>query len=213
MFVPFRERSPKYLDPTSSYSNDETPFTYQVYEPLYGYHYLKRPYELNGRTAEEVARPRYLDKDGNVLADDAPGDQVAETVFEVRIKPGIKYAPHPAFAKNASGEYVYHSMKRRTSPTSTRSRTSRKPGRASSSPTTTSTRSAASPRRASSRRRSRRCPTTSSASRSTARRSSRSTRPCARTSRRPIAICRCSISASIRSPAPRRSTPIRFASA
>ncbi len=112
MFFPFRERSPKYLDPTSSYSNDETPFTYQVYEPLYGYHYLKRPYELNGRTAEEVARPRYLDKDGNALADDAPGDQVAETVFEVRIKPGIKYAPHPAFAKNASGEYVYHNMKR-----------------------------------------------------------------------------------------------------
>src|SRR4030095_4098015 len=111
MFVPFRERSPKYLDPTSSYSNDETPFTYQVYEPLYAYHYLKRPYELNGRTAEEVARPRYLDKDGNVLPDDAPGDQVAETVFEVRIKPGIKYAPHPAFARNANGEYVYHNLK------------------------------------------------------------------------------------------------------
>ena len=56
--------SPKYLDPTSSYSNDETPFTYQVYEPLYGYHYLKRPYELVGRAAEEVAHPLYLDKDG-----------------------------------------------------------------------------------------------------------------------------------------------------
>src|SRR6185436_4327005 len=54
----------------------------------------------------------YLDKDGNVLADDAPGEQVAETVFEVRIKPGIRYAPHPAFAKNGSGEYLYHSMKR-----------------------------------------------------------------------------------------------------
>jgi ABC-type transport system substrate-binding protein len=112
MFFPFRERSPKYLDPTSSYSNDETPFTYQIYEPPYGYHYLKRPYELNGRTAEEVARPRYLDKDGNLLPDDAPGDQVAETVFDIRIKPGIRYAPHPAFAKNANGEYVYHSMKR-----------------------------------------------------------------------------------------------------
>ena len=81
MFFPFRERSPKYLDPASSYSNDETPFTYQVYEPPYGYHYLKRPYELTGRTAEEIARPRYLDKAGNLLPDDAPGDQVAETVF------------------------------------------------------------------------------------------------------------------------------------
>jgi len=112
MFVPFRERSPRYLDPTSSYSNDETPYTYQVYEPLYGYHYLKRPYELAGRTAVEVAHPRYLDKDGQPLPDDGPGEAVAETVFDVRIKPGIKYAPHPAFARNAKGEYAYHAMRR-----------------------------------------------------------------------------------------------------
>ena len=65
IFVPILARSPKYLDPTSSYSNDETPFTYQVYEPLYGYHYLKRPYELIGRAAVEVVHPVYLDKDSS----------------------------------------------------------------------------------------------------------------------------------------------------
>ena len=112
MFVPFLERSPKYLDPTSSYSNDETPFTYQVYEPLYGYHYLKRPYELNGRTAEGIARPLYLDKDRKELPDDAPGEAIAETIFDIKIKPGIKYAPHPALAKDPNGNYVYHAMKR-----------------------------------------------------------------------------------------------------
>jgi ABC-type transport system substrate-binding protein len=112
MFVPFRERSPKYLDPTSSYSNDETPYTYQVYEPLYGYHYLKRPYELTGRAAQAVAAPRYLDKDGRELPGDAPGDAVAETVFDIRIKPGIRYAPHPAFARDASGNYAYHALSR-----------------------------------------------------------------------------------------------------
>ena len=112
LFVPLLSRSPKYLDPTSSYSNDETPFTYQVYEPLYGYHYLKRPYELIGRAAQEVARPLYLDKDGKELAGDAPGEDVAETQFVVKLKPGIKFAPHPAFARNAQGEYVYHNMKR-----------------------------------------------------------------------------------------------------
>ena len=111
IYAPFRERSPKYLDPTSSYSNDETPVTYQVYEPLYGYHYLKRPYELIGRTAQEIARPRYLDKDGKELPDDAPGELIAESVFDIKIKPGIMFAPHPAFAKDASGAYVYHDMK------------------------------------------------------------------------------------------------------
>ena len=112
MFVPFFERSPKYLDPTSSYASDETPFTYQVYEPLYGYHYLKRPYELIGNTAEGIARPRYLDKDRKELPDDAPGEMIAETVFDIKIKPGIQYAPHPALAKDANGSYVYHAMKR-----------------------------------------------------------------------------------------------------
>ncbi len=112
IFAPILSRSPKYLDPVSSYSNDETPFTYQIYEPLYGYHYLKRPYELIGRAAEEVAHPVYLDKAGKVLEGDAPGEDVAETHFIVKLKPGIKFAPHPAFAKNANGEYLYHNMKR-----------------------------------------------------------------------------------------------------
>ena len=51
LFTAFTERSPKYLDPTSSYSTDETPYTYQIYEPPYRYHYLKRPYVLEPRAA------------------------------------------------------------------------------------------------------------------------------------------------------------------
>ena len=31
LFSAFSERSPRYLDPTASYSNNETPITYQVY--------------------------------------------------------------------------------------------------------------------------------------------------------------------------------------
>ncbi|MBV5299355.1 MAG: ABC transporter substrate-binding protein [Rhodoferax sp.] len=112
LYVPFSKRSPKNLDPTSSYSNDETPYTYQVYEPLYAYHYLKRPYELVGRAAREVVAPRYLDQVGNTLPDNTPGDKIAESVFDIRIKPGIRFAPHPSFAKNASGDYVYHAMQR-----------------------------------------------------------------------------------------------------
>ena len=110
LFVPFSGRSPKYLDPASSYSNDETPYTYQVYEPPYGYHYLKRPYELTGRAATEVAAPRYLDKAGKPLPDDAPGAQIAESVYDIHLKPGILFAPHPAFAKDAQGAYLYHAL-------------------------------------------------------------------------------------------------------
>jgi len=59
-FTAFTERSPKYLDPTASYSQDETPYTYAVYERL-RFHYLKRPYEVAPRTAEP-SPPRYYDK-------------------------------------------------------------------------------------------------------------------------------------------------------
>ena len=110
IFNSFDERSPRYLDPTASYSNPETPYTYSAYEPLYGYHYLKRPYELIGKTAEEVAKPYYLDKAGNRLPDDAAAEQIAESVYDVHIKKGILYAPHPAFAKDAKGEYLYHHL-------------------------------------------------------------------------------------------------------
>ncbi|TAK74689.1 MAG: peptide ABC transporter substrate-binding protein [Aquabacterium sp.] len=112
LYTAFTERSPRYVDPVASYSNNETPITYQVYEPLYGYHYLKRPYVLVPKTAEEVVQPRYLDKAGKELPPDAPPEQIAESVYDIRIKRGILYAPHPAFAKDAAGNYLYHHLKR-----------------------------------------------------------------------------------------------------
>ncbi|MFM2399602.1 MAG: hypothetical protein RL341_1759, partial [Pseudomonadota bacterium] len=111
IFTAFQERSPKYLDPTASYSNNETPITYQVYEAPFGYHYLKRPFQLIPRLAEEVTQPYYLDKSGNRLPDDTPVEQIAYSVYDVKIKKGIKYAPHPAFAMDEKGAYLYHDLK------------------------------------------------------------------------------------------------------
>ena len=48
------ENTPRHLDPTASYWSNDTLVTYQVYEPPYGYHYLKRPFEL----VPEVGRPK-----------------------------------------------------------------------------------------------------------------------------------------------------------
>jgi len=67
LFYSFDERSPRYLDPTASYSNPETAYTMQAYDPPYGYHYLKRPYQLVPKSAAAVAKPRYLDKNGQAL--------------------------------------------------------------------------------------------------------------------------------------------------
>jgi len=110
LFVAFQERSPRHLDPTASYAVNEVPYMYSVYEPLYAYHYLKRPYLLVPKSAAELAMPNYFDKDGKPLAADAPGELVAESHYDIHIKRGVLYAPHPAFAKDANGAYEYHAM-------------------------------------------------------------------------------------------------------
>ncbi len=105
------ENTPRHLDPTASYWSNDTLVTYQVYEPPYGYHYLKRPFELVPKSAEKVVAPIYLDKNGVRLPDDAPGAMVAESVYDVPIKKGILYQPHPAFAVDEKGRYRYHDLK------------------------------------------------------------------------------------------------------
>lgn len=109
-FTAFPERSPKYFDSTASYSLDETQFTYSMYEPPYHFHYLKRPYEVAPRAAEAVAVPRYFDKNGRELPADAPGKEIAESIYDIKIKNGIRFSPHPAFAKDEQGNYRYHAL-------------------------------------------------------------------------------------------------------
>jgi ABC-type transport system substrate-binding protein len=110
LFSSYQE-SPKYLDSTSSYSNNETPWTYAVYEPPLKYHYLKRPYELVPRTLTDMPSVKFVGKDGREVPLQTPADQIAESVFELKIEPGIQYQPHPAFAKTPDGKHRYLSLK------------------------------------------------------------------------------------------------------
>ena len=111
LFMAFSERSPRYLDPTSSYTAPESTYVYEITEPPYGYHPLKRPYTLIPRAARALAKPYFLDTRGRRLPDDAPDDQVAEAVYDIPIRPGLKWSPHPAFARDAQGQYLYHHLK------------------------------------------------------------------------------------------------------
>jgi ABC-type oligopeptide transport system substrate-binding subunit len=93
-----------------SYSSDEYKFIQQIYEPPLQYHYLKRPYKLIPLTAEAVPAPRYFNSDGELLPSDAPAASVARAVYEVQIRPGIMYQPHPCFAKTDNGEWRYRNL-------------------------------------------------------------------------------------------------------
>ncbi len=109
LYSAFRER-PKTFDPARAYSSNEYLFIAQIYEPPFQYHYLKRPYTLIPLTADSVPAPVYLDRQGRRLPRHAASAAIAFSVYEIRIRPGILYQPHPAFARDADGRYLYHDL-------------------------------------------------------------------------------------------------------
>ncbi|GBL45024.1 dipeptide-binding ABC transporter, periplasmic substrate-binding component [Sulfuriferula multivorans] len=110
LYSSFEER-PKHLDPARSYASNEAEFTAQIYEPPLQYHYLKRPYTLIPLTAAQMPTVTYYDASGRPLPATAPVSAIAESVYEIHIRPGIYYQPHPAFARDAQGRLRYQDMK------------------------------------------------------------------------------------------------------
>lgn len=109
LYSVFSER-PKHLDPARSYSSNEVVFTGQIYEPPLQYQYLKRPYTLEPLTAQAMPEVAYFDAQGQALPDNAAPERIAYSDFVIRIKPGIYYQPHPAFAQDAQGNYFNHTL-------------------------------------------------------------------------------------------------------
>jgi hypothetical protein len=109
---------PKTLDPARSYTSDEWGFIQQIYESPLQYHYLLRPYQLIPQAALEMPRVRLLDAAGRELPANATAADVAFSEYEIRIRPGIRYQPHPALAVDAAGAPLYldlseHEIKRK----------------------------------------------------------------------------------------------------
>lgn len=109
LYSSFSER-PKHLDPARSYSSNEYAIIGQIYEPPLQYNYLKRPYELEPLTAQAMPKVTYYGTDDRPLADDADADRIAYSIYEIHLKPGIRYQPHPAFVQGADGRYRYHEL-------------------------------------------------------------------------------------------------------
>jgi oligopeptide transport system substrate-binding protein len=109
LYTAFTER-PKHLDPVQSYAEDEATFLGQIYEPPLQYHYLKRPYTLIPGTVVRVPEPQYLDAQGKPLSAAAPAARIAWSDYVIELKPGIRFQPHPAFARTPDGAYRYHAL-------------------------------------------------------------------------------------------------------
>lgn len=109
LYSAFTER-PKHLDPAQAYSENEYEFLAQIYLPPLQYHYLKRPYQLIPLAASEMPSVRYLDKQRRPLPDNASVQQIAYSIYEIKIKPGMRYQPHPAFAVDGNGKSEYDKL-------------------------------------------------------------------------------------------------------
>jgi ABC-type transport system substrate-binding protein len=112
MYSFFNER-PKHLDPVQSYFENEIRFTAQIYMPPLQYHYLKRPYQLIPFAAAAMPRVTYYGAGGEIVPAHASPSEVAYTRYEISIRPGIRYQPHPAFAIDARGQYLYTGLPER----------------------------------------------------------------------------------------------------
>lgn len=102
--------TPKTLDPAKSYSSDETLFIAQIYEPPLQYHYLKRPVELVPLAAEKMPTVTLYDAHMQKLPENTDPKKVAYSVYDIEIKPGLYYQPHPALARDEKGAYRYHHL-------------------------------------------------------------------------------------------------------
>jgi len=96
IYSSFSER-PKHLDPAKAYSSNEYAIIAQIYEPLFQYHYLKRPYQLEPLLAASMPTVRYFDKDNKPLPNNALKADIAYSEYLLTIKAGSKFQPHPSF--------------------------------------------------------------------------------------------------------------------
>ncbi|MBS0370357.1 MAG: ABC transporter substrate-binding protein [Proteobacteria bacterium] len=112
LYTAFTQR-PKHLDPVQSYSEDEAIFLSQIYEPPLQYHYLKRPFQLEPMAAVQMPLLREYDAEGHLLPKGSDPARIARSEYEIHIRPGIHYQPHPAFAVDAKGEPVYWKLQER----------------------------------------------------------------------------------------------------
>jgi ABC-type transport system substrate-binding protein len=102
--------SPRHLDPASSYSENEAQITGQIYEPPLQYHYLQRPYTLVPLTLRELPKAKCFDRSAKALDCRRDAGRIKRVVYRLHLLPGIRFAPHPAFARDANGVYRYHQL-------------------------------------------------------------------------------------------------------
>lgn len=86
LYSTFSEQA-KHLDPALSYASNEWMIINQIYEPPLQYRYLKQPYTLEPLMAQSMPNIELINESNDKIR-----------LYNIKIKPGIYYSSHPAFA-------------------------------------------------------------------------------------------------------------------
>ena len=98
----------KHFDPVVSYSKRESVIISNIYEPVVGYNYLKRPYLLEPLTLKEMPKIIYLDKNKNEVNEASA--EVVYSFYTFSLQKGILYQNHPCFVKDKQGGIYYSEL-------------------------------------------------------------------------------------------------------
>ena len=98
----------KHLDPVISYSKRESVIISNIYEPVVGYNYLKRPYVLEPLTLTSMPNIVYLDTKGNRLEEE--NKNVAFSQYTFSLRQDIFYQNHPSFVKDEKDILFYDKL-------------------------------------------------------------------------------------------------------
>jgi len=89
---------PKILDPAKTFYATDLRFIYQIYEAPLQYKYTSE-YILEPSLLAKMPTIKYFDAKERELANTANSENIAYTIYTLKLKKDIFYQPHPAFAK------------------------------------------------------------------------------------------------------------------
>lgn len=93
---------PAEFDPIRAYDAESIYLLNQIYEPLYTFAYLKKPYQVVPHIAEKLPKIEYFNQAHQQIYNENL-EEVAFTVYTIPIKHGIFYQPHPGFCNEHQG--------------------------------------------------------------------------------------------------------------
>ncbi len=98
----------KHFDPVVSYSKRESVIISNIYEPVVGYNYLKRPYVLEPLTLKEMPKIVYWDKNKKELTETSL--DIVYSHYTFSLQKNILYQNHPCFVKDKYDDIYYSKL-------------------------------------------------------------------------------------------------------